>query len=202
MSGVVIARANLPSAQLLLVDEFQDVAEGDLPVMQETLSHARNGRTILTGTPKSVDNHLDGMFRQSTANEWTLDCRNCQKAVVLDEHALSSSGVCCSNCASCLDPRTGRWVPRNPGASWGDGFWVGHPMVPWLNYDEILERRQTYDLARFKNEVLGLPTTIGDHIVTRLELEACCGRHGMATSRKDGWRNRSRSTARLLLPER
>ena len=40
------------SAQLLLVDEFQDIAAGDLPVLQETLSHARNGRTILTGTPE------------------------------------------------------------------------------------------------------------------------------------------------------
>jgi len=28
------------SADLLLVDEFQDIAAGDLPVLQETLSHS------------------------------------------------------------------------------------------------------------------------------------------------------------------
>ncbi len=39
-------------------------------------------------------------------------------------------------------------------------------MAPWLNYAEIMERQQTYDFAAFKNEVLGLPTTLGEHIVT------------------------------------
>jgi len=52
------------SADLLLVDEFQDIAAGDLPILEETMSHARNGRTILTGTPKSVDNHLEGLESQ------------------------------------------------------------------------------------------------------------------------------------------
>ncbi len=170
------------SAHLLLVDEFQDVAEGDLPVLQETLSHAENGRTILTGTPKSVDNHLESMFRQSMAHEWTLDCPVCQRGVILDEHSLGPDGLRCPDCAAPLDPSSGRWVSRNPQASWGDGYWICHPMVPWLNYDEILERQRSYDLAKFKNEVLGLSTTTGDHVVTRAELEACCREIPMAQS--------------------
>ena len=47
-------------------------------------------------------------------------------------------------------------------------------MVPWLNYDKILDRQRTYDLPKFKNEVLGLSTTTGENVVTREELEACC----------------------------
>ena len=43
------------SADLLLVDEVQDLAPRDLPILTETLSHSAHGRTILTGTPK-VDN--------------------------------------------------------------------------------------------------------------------------------------------------
>ena len=39
------------SSTLLLVDEFQDIAAGHLPVLQETLSHAANPRTILTARP-------------------------------------------------------------------------------------------------------------------------------------------------------
>jgi hypothetical protein len=58
-------------------------------------------------------------------------------------------------------------------------------MVPWVNYDEILDRQRLYDLACFKNEVLGLPSTLGDHIVTRQELEACCGTYPMAKSLAD-----------------
>jgi hypothetical protein len=58
-------------------------------------------------------------------------------------------------------------------------------MVPWVNYHEILNSRQTYDLAQFKNEVLGLSTTLGEHVVTRAELEACCGQYSLAQSLDD-----------------
>jgi hypothetical protein len=37
-------------------------------------------------------------------------------------------------------------------------------------------------LAKFKNEVLGLPTTVGENVVTRAELEACCGSWSMANN--------------------
>ncbi|MBW3596973.1 MAG: phage terminase large subunit family protein [Planctomycetes bacterium] len=170
------------SASLLLVDEFQDVAEGDLPVLQETMSHAQNPRTILTGTPKSVDNHLEWMFVKSTGHEWTIACPHCNKGVILDERSLAPTGLACPDCGAALDPQQGRWIARNPQATWGDGFWVCHPMVPWLNYDEILQRQRAYDLAKFKNEVLGLSTTAGEHVVTREELEACCTQAPMANS--------------------
>jgi hypothetical protein len=162
------------SADLLLVDEVQDIAAGDLPVLQETLSHSQFGRTILTGTPKLIENHLEAAFARSTASEWTIACRGCGANVILDEHSLGLHGIICRHCKGSLDVSTGTWIPRNPTSVWGDGFWINHLMVPWLNVDEILERQATYDLAKFKNEVLGLSTTLGDHVVTRAELEACC----------------------------
>jgi len=173
------------SVRRLYVDEYQDLAPNHLPVLQETLSHATDGRTILAGTPKSIDNCLEAAFSGSTANEWTITCSKCGKGVILDERCLGSRGIVCPDCQAPVDPRLGRWVPRNPQSTWGDGFWVCHPMVPWLNYDEILDRERVYDLPRFKNEVLGLPSTLGDHIVTRQELEACCEKHPMARSLAD-----------------
>ncbi len=82
----------------------------------------------------------------------------------------------------------GHWIrPAGNGfpvtlPRWGEGFCVNHLMVPWLNYDDILERQRSYDLIRFKNEVLGLPSTTGDQVVTRAELEACCSDLPMAQS--------------------
>ena len=58
-------------------------------------------------------------------------------------------------------------------------------MVPWLNYPELLERQRTYDPVLFKNECLGLSTALGDHVVTRAELEACCDPVPMAQSLND-----------------
>lgn len=170
------------SAHLLLVDEFQDIAAGDLPIIEETMSHATNPRTILTGTPKSVDNHLEAMFRKSTANEWTMTCPKCAKGLTIEERLIGPHSLICPDCIMPLDPRNGRWVARNPGAVWGEGFSVNHLMTPWVAHDDVLAKQQTYDICRFKNEVLGLSTVTGDHVVTRAELEACCTDRPMAGS--------------------
>jgi hypothetical protein len=173
------------SADLLLIDEFQDLAPGDLPVLAETLSHSARGRMILTGTPKLIENHLEAVFAQSTANEWTLTCPDCQKSVILDERCLGPDGIICPKCQLSLDVTTGRWVPRHPEATWGDGFWINHLMAPWIDYDAILDRQRTYDRPKFKNESLGLPVSLGEHVVTRDELEQCCTGRAMAHSLED-----------------
>lgn len=173
------------SVDRLYVDEFQDIASNHLPVLQETLSHARNGRTILVGTPKSLENCLEGVFSRSTGNEWTIPCVACGHGTILDDRALGPSGVVCENCREPIDPSAGRWVPRRPDAIWGEGYWICHPMVPWLHYDEILLRQIEYDPARFKNEVLGLPSSLGEHVVTRAELERCSQDRPMARSLRD-----------------
>ena len=126
---------------------------------------------MLTGTPKYISNHLETVFSQSTANEWTIPCGKCDKGVILDECSLDPAGPSV-RVAAARQPQDGHWVARNPNARWGAGFWVNHAMVPWLDYDEIVDRQRIYDLAKFKNEVLGLPTTTGDHVATREELEA------------------------------
>jgi len=170
------------SADLLLIDEFQDVADGHLPVLEETLSHSQLGQVVLTGTPKGVDNHLESVFRKSTACEFLVRCGNCQRDVVLDERCLGPVRPVCAECQTPIAPSQGRWIPRNPDAIWGAGYWLNHVMVPWINYQDVLERQRTYDPALFKNECLGLPTTMGDLIVTRAELEACCMERQMARS--------------------
>jgi hypothetical protein len=58
-------------------------------------------------------------------------------------------------------------------------------MVPWLQYEGILERQRSYDATKFKNECLGLPTSLGEHIVTRAELEACCTARPMVSTRDE-----------------
>jgi hypothetical protein len=180
------------SASVLLVDEFQDIAAGDLPVLQETLSHAKAGRTILCGTPKLIDNPLEAAFSQSTANEWHMTCSGCGRDAIPDERCIGLSGIVCPHCQSPLDKRAGRWVPRNPDATWGEGYWLNALMVPWKDdFHDILESQRTYDTARFRNEVLGLPVTLGDHLVTLEQLQACCTDTPMARSFADiPWRFR------------
>jgi hypothetical protein len=169
-------------ADVLIVDEFQDIATGGLPVIEETLSHSQIAKLILTGTPKSIDNHLEAVYSQSTAYEWQVPCRECQMHVILDESCIGPVSLTCPKCQQPIDPRQGLWLPRNPQSEWGEGYWINHLMVPWVTHQDLLVKQKTYDPATFRNECLGLPTTLGDHIVTREEVEACCTEHPMASS--------------------
>ena len=96
------------SADLLLVDEVQDVAAGRLPVLAEVMSHARGGRMILTGTPKLIDNHLESYFNQSTANYWTMICDACSNLVTIDERALGPTSLICPSCQQPVNPALAR----------------------------------------------------------------------------------------------
>ena len=173
------------SADVLFVDEFQDIAAGDLAVLQETLSHSERGQIVLTGAPKLIDNHLEAVFRQSTACEWHVPCPGCKRPTRLDERVLDPHGLRCPECGERIDPRRGKWVACNPNSDWGDGYWINHLMVPWLNADEIFVRQAAYDPARFRNECLGLPCALGDHLITREEIEECCGDRRMARTQAD-----------------
>jgi hypothetical protein len=170
------------SADQLYVDEFQDLAAGALPVLQETLSHSPLAQTILTGTPKMVDNHLEQAFAQSTASAWQVRCAGCDVWHRLDAHVLGPRSLACDRCQTPLDVSHGRWVARNPESTWGAGYWINHTMTAWMPYDRILDRQHTYDAVRFQNEVLGEPTDLGDHVITRAEIEACCEDRSFAVS--------------------
>jgi hypothetical protein len=162
------------SATMLFVDEVQDIAAKSLAVLKETLSHSREARLLLTGTPKLIDNDLESVFSRSSANLWTIPCASCSNEVTIDERCLGPVGLVCPRCQSSIDATRGRWVTTNPQSTWGQGFCISHPMVPWMEHQTILGSMQEYDLFQLRNEVLGLSTTLGEHAVTMAELEACC----------------------------
>jgi hypothetical protein len=122
-----------------------------------------------------------------------MPCQNCRRGVTITERALGTEGLICPDCQLAVDPRQGRWIARHPDAAWGSGYWICHPMVPCFYYHDILQKQRTYDSVKFKNECLGLSTTLGEHVVTREEVEACCSQRPMALSGEDilpQWRGR------------
>jgi hypothetical protein len=173
------------SATVLMIDEFQDLAGGSLAVLAETLSHATNPLLILTGTPKLIDNHLEASFGASTAREWHVTCPGCHQAALMDERVLGITSLLCPHCQTALDPQQGQWIARRPDSTWGEGFWINHLMVPWMNVPEIVAKQLAYNSVSFRNEVLGLPVTLGDHIITREQIEACCDKRPFARAIAD-----------------
>lgn len=173
------------SADVLFIDEFQDVAAGYLAVLKETLSHAKQPRTIATGTSKAITNHLEDVFAASSACAWAAACAGCGRDVMPDETSIGPEGYWCPACHSPIDWQTGRWVAQNPHSQWGHGFWIPQTISPWIRIRDLHEKFREYDHDRFRNEVLGVPTQRGALVLTRGELEACCGARGMARSVND-----------------
>jgi hypothetical protein len=103
----------------------------------------------------------------------------------MDESVLGPLSLTCAGCQTPIVSNQGHWVARNPQSTYGAGYAVNHLMVPWLNIDDILNRQHAYDPIRFKNEVLGLPTELGDHLITRQEIEACCDDRSFAQNLSD-----------------
>lgn len=173
------------SADLLICDEYQDVAAGFLPVLKETLAHSTRPVTILTGTPKEVTNHLEDAFARSNAKVWMVRCDACGTEVLPDERAIGPDFYCCSGCQQPIDWRRGQWVATNPHSTWGEGFWLPQIIAPWVTPRSYHEKAVEYDHDQLLNEVFGLPTMHGTLAITRAELEACCSARPMAASRND-----------------
>jgi hypothetical protein len=172
------------SIDSLYVDEYQDMAHGHLPVLEEAMSHSTRPRTVLAGTPKLIENHLEEAYLHSSRNEWRIPCKHCGAEHLPTAEILVGAALRCPACHNALDPQSGYWKTLNPLAERA-GFWVNHFMAPWLDAADIAVRRKEYDDVRFKNEVLGLPTFLGDHVVTIAELQACCTRFRMPRGAAD-----------------
>ena len=150
----------------------------------EILSHSSRKQVVITGTPKHVDNHLEAALSRSTNCEWLIRC-DCEKDVRLDFDVITPAGLVCPSCRKTIDPQQGRWMAGNSSSDWAQGFCISQLMVPWINLEEILQKQADYYPLLFKNECLGLPTALGDHVLTRLEIEACCNQRAMARSLAD-----------------
>ena len=170
------------SIDVLILDEFQDIAHGALPVLRETMSHSPRGQTIITGTPKTIDNHLEQAYRSTTANSWHVNCPTCPAPFPLVEDCLTPAGYRCPRCQNPIDVRQGLWVPTFPEATWGEGYCINQAMTPWMSHQKLLEKREEYDPIRFRNECWGNPVALGDYVITAEEMEACCTHRPMAST--------------------
>ena len=58
------------SADMLGIDEFQDVLSDNVPILREALTASDYKLLMYTGTPKTFDNHLEKEWQQSFQAVW------------------------------------------------------------------------------------------------------------------------------------
>lgn len=191
-------------ADVICLDEIQDLLTDNIPVIEECASHSvlriagethRGGIFMYSGTPKSLDNTLEHYWAtQSTQNEWAVPCHRHSLQTgsgkisnvywnILSEDHIGKDGLVCEKChkpISAMDDDA-RWVSLNPGILKSDtikkpfeGFRIPQLMVPWISHADIIQKQATYSRAKFYNEVLGLSYDSGTRPLTRQDVLDNC----------------------------
>lgn len=180
------------SSDRMCIDEVQDMDPDHLDIIRETMSHSDWGLSQYTGTPKSLDNPIEGLWRRSSQAEWFIPCYACREWNIpsLEYHieamigpynpdiGQKRPGVVCHKCQKPIDPRPphGRWVHRHRDRRWSfAGYHVPQIILPLHccradKWADLLMKRETMAPNVFYNEVLGESVDAGQKLVTETEL--------------------------------
>lgn len=206
------ARTRGITADLLIIDEFQDMLPELIPVIEQVTFHSPNRRYLYSGTPLGEDNIIETYWNlYSTQNEWAIPCRHhgvpgdpsTWHWVILDQRNIGKHGPICELCGNPINPLDpdAMWVrmktpdPERQKVSF-EGFRIPQLMMPFITqpkeWSEILRKREQYKEWEFYNEVLALPKSSGEKPITREELAAACNPQ-VRFADLDQWYAKSRS---------
>jgi hypothetical protein len=177
-------------ADLVLIDEIQDVITDNIPVIEQCASHSMFKLFIYSGTPKSFDNPIEHYWTNfSTQNEWVVPCDRHGVPSdpstwfwnILGEENIGKKGLICSKCGEiihALRPEA-QWASMNPEVRKKltepyESYRIPQLMVPWLEWSEILDSYTTYSRQKFFNEVLGMSYDSGTRPLTRQDVIDNC----------------------------
>ncbi len=183
-------------ADLILIDELQDVITDNIPVIEECASHSPFKLFMYSGTPKSYDNAIEHYWTAfSTQNEWVVPCDrhgtpnnpSSWHWNILGEDNIGKEGLVCERCKQPIFSTRpeATWASMNPsvrrppqdgglGDKAYEGYRIPQIMVPWLEWNEILVKAQTYPRSKWHNEVLGLSYDSGTRPLTRQDVIDNC----------------------------
>ena len=185
------------SADRVCIDEVQDMDPDHVPIIQETMSYSRWGTSYYTGTPKTLDNLIYGLYKRSSQAEWFIPCESCKHwNIPALEHDLDAMigdynihigekqpGTVCAKCRKPVNPRHGRWVHRYPERRWQfAGYHVPQIILPLHfadpeKWSTLLLKREGYGnmtQAQFYNEVMGESVDTGQKLISETDLKAAC----------------------------
>lgn len=178
-------------ADLVLIDEIQDIHFHNVPIIEQCASHSPWKLFCYSGTPKSLDNTIEIYWSEhSTQNEWAVPCDRHSPYFwnFLGRQNVGKTGPICARCGKPINPNhpDAAWVSFQPVTDENahrvtfEGYRINQLMVPWIInnpdawHDSIIFPLENYGTAQFNNEVLGLSFDSGQRPLTRQHIEACC----------------------------
>lgn len=177
-------------ADLVLIDEIQDIMVDNIPVIEQCAFHSSYKLFLYSGTPKSVDNTIQHYWTEfSTQNEWVVPCErhggpndtSTWHWNILTERSIGKDSLICDKCGEAITARhpLAKWASMNPADADDDkitfdGYRIPQIMVPWVDWAEVTQAQEQYSRAQFMNEKLGMSYDSGVRPITRAQLKAIC----------------------------
>lgn len=184
------------SADLILIDEAQDISQDALPILYETLSASEFSFKRITGTAKTSNGTLEKEWEKSNCCEWVVKCPKCNKHTIPSDFETCMKisdnplGPQCVHCGTVLDMKLGRWVAAKPDIKRYYGFHLPQIVIPartglgtaekpgkWHEVRAKIfgsEGARGYSTQKIANEIFGLASGIGGRILSMREAMNCC----------------------------
>jgi len=181
----------------VVIDEVQDMDRDLIPIIKETMSASNWGISQYSGTPKTPENTIEGLWLMSSQAEWCIPCKACNKLNIASiKHDLEKMiGPCrddisetrpatvCAKCGKMIFPWEGRWIHRYPERRFQfAGFHVPQPVMhihysepaKWAELTAKREGYGNYTPEKYMNEVLGESCGTGVQLVSMDDLQRAC----------------------------
>lgn len=185
-------------------DEVQDLDPAFIPIIREVMSASPWGLSQYTGTPKTLEGVLEGLWSDSSQAEWVIPCPHCPKInvpsrdqdlermlgpeIVTREISERFPAVVCASpkCGKYINPRDGWWDHKNSELRFKfSGYHVPQIIMPMHYADpekwSILQgKRQGFGRTPpnvFWNEVLGESFDKGSKLLTVTDLKRAATLH-------------------------
>ncbi len=173
-------------ADLVLLDEYDQMPEGTLELAQKRLASSRAGRLVAASTPRFADAGINALFLRSDRRSYHLPCPGCgfEQALTWERNVdIERAAVVCRRCREPMDPLTeGRWEAEAPGNDRVRGYQLSRLYAPWANLRAMIEASEQTSAAEvqgFQNSDLGEVFTAEDSGLTRDVLNRCRRNYGL-----------------------
>lgn len=151
-------------ADLVILDEADEMEERLIQESFQRLGSSRAGRVIAASTPRAPELGVNDLYLQSDQRHYWLPCPQCGLEQVLDWEAnFSAGGPLCRdpNCRGPLDVwAEGEWRPLVPGNSDVRGYQISRLYSPFADFRQMGWLAEAPGLTaqrEFINSVLGEP---------------------------------------------
>ena len=150
------------SGDMLGLDEFQDIISDNIPVLREVLTASDHKLLMYTGTPKTMDNHLEKEWLNSFQAVWVIKCSGCNSYNRMDhqpEKLIGKKGIVCKKCGKPLRTQDGMWVKTNPQSKVA-GFHISQLQTARIqrqaDWEDLVTKVEKYPQYQVYNEIFGL----------------------------------------------